>query len=287
VHEKEGNGPAEIKSPQRVDEPVMEVVTTISVKTKSQANKINFNPELVKGTNRGTEIKINSSLLINALRAVVSYYPGFSLLEEPSTFQSPYKLLVHHRKDLEAYKENHPLKHTAEYREECNQHIDILLKFLRQNFDGELELEEERHRQDPPVCTYEYLWMIFKPGVDIYTRCDSDPTNSPRSVYVLSSTEGGHADKKINPYTLNFWTLQCDGENLRRTPFSAEIAPFDGEKAIRDLQSCPLAFVKEDERKTLEERLIARGKRYYDYTAISHKHFHGYTMSNPRRLVSL
>lgn len=287
IHEKEGNSPAEVKIPRRADEPVMEVITTIKVKRKSKPNNNDFNPELAKGSDQGTEVKINSPLLINALRAVVSYYPGSSLLEEPLTFESPYRLLVHYRKDLEAYKDNHSSNHTVEYREECNQHTDILLEFLHQYFEGGLELEEARHQQDPPMCTYEYLWMIFKPGVDVYATASIDSFNSPRSVFVVGSIDGGEVEHEIEPYTVHTWNLQSDGENLRRRPLQSEILPFDGEKEIRSLAAYPISFMIEDERKALEERLISRGKRYYDYTSISHKHFRGYTLSTPRRLVSI
>lgn len=55
VGEKEGNSPAEVKIPDR-DEAVIDVVTTFSVKIKSQPNKSDFNPELAKATNQGTEV---------------------------------------------------------------------------------------------------------------------------------------------------------------------------------------------------------------------------------------
>ncbi|KAH0563422.1 hypothetical protein GP486_002012 [Trichoglossum hirsutum] len=283
VYDREGSSMAEIKHPQRIDEPVMEVITTVAVKRGSKSNNDDFNPELTKGTDQGTEVKINSPLLVNALRAVVSYYPGSNLLEEPLTFSEPYRMLVHYRNDLKAYKDNHSPNHTQEYREECNQHIDILLGFLHQNFDGGLELEEARYQQDPPMCTYEYLWMLFKPGVDIYTITEDYPRNCPKSVVVVSSILGGQVQHEYEPYRVYTWNLQSDGENLRRSPAHVEIIPFDGEKEIRSLNAYPTSFMEEEERKEIEQRLISRGKRYYDYTSISHKHFRGYTLSDPRR----
>lgn len=286
MYEKEGDSPAEVKTPQRPDEPVMEVITTISVTRNSRFNRDTFNPELARGTDLGTEVKINSPLLINALRAVVSYYPGSSLLEEPLTIEEPYQLLVHHRKDLEEYKNNHPANHTLEYREECNKHIDILLEFLHRKFEGGLELEEARHKQDPPKCTFEYLWMLFKPGVDVYTRSNFAPLASPYSIFIVSSIDGGHSEHEVEQYSIKTWDLQSNGESLIRCHSHLNILPFDGEKEIRSLAAYPLSFIPEGERTALEQRLITRGKRYYDYTAISHKRFHGYTFSTPRRLVS-
>jgi hypothetical protein len=136
------------------------------------------------------------------------------------------------------------------------------------------------------MCTFEYLWTIFRPGVDVYARDVSLPFNSPWSVYVVSSIEGGIDDSEILPYTIRMWNIKSDGETLRRSPTSVEILPFDGEKEISSLSALPLHFLDDTKRKALEERLVARGKRYYDYTSISHKHFHGYTMSLPRRFVS-
>jgi len=286
VGEKEGDIPAEVKIPDR-NEAVMDVVTTFSVKRKYQSEKSEFDPALAKATNLGTEVRINSTLLANALRAVVTYYPGQSLLEEPLVFESPYQLLFHYRRDLENYKDNHPDKHDLEYRQECNQHIDILLDFLHHCLDGDVDKEEARNQQSPPMCTFEYLWTILRPGVDIYTRDCIVPLNSPRSVYVVSSIEGGPTNSsEILPYKIRIWNIQSDGETLRRCSSSVDILPFDGEKEIRSLEALPLDFLEEVERKALEDRLIARGKRYYDYTSISHKHFHGYTMHTPRRLVS-
>jgi hypothetical protein len=285
VGEKEGNSPAEVKVPKR-DEAVMEVVTTLGVKGRSQSDRVDFDPERTKTTDLGTKVKINSPILTNALRAVVTYYPGESLLEEPLVFFSPYRLLFYYRKDLELYKSSHPETHSPEYQEECNQHIDILLDFLHQCRDGEVDLEEARNQQQPPMCTYEYLWTIFRPGVNIYARELRLPFNSPRSVYVVSSVGGGSIGPNIFPYKISMWNIQSDGETLQRCPALVEILPFDGEKEVRSLEALPMDFLEEAERKAVEERLIARGKRYYDYTRISHQHFHGYTMWTPRDLVN-
>lgn len=192
---------------------------------------------------------------------------------------------MHHRKELEAYKDNHPSNHSAEYREECNQHIDIMLEFLRERFNGELELEEARHNQTPPKCTFEYLWMIFKPGVDVYAQANYAPLTSPCSVFVVSTAVGDHSEQAITPYTINMWDLQSNGDSLIRCYANTSFLSFDGEMEITSLAAFPLSFMQEGEKKALEDRLIARGKRCYEYTSISHKHFHGYTFSTPRRLV--
>lgn len=158
--------------------------------------------------------------------------------------ESPYQLLFHYRKDLESYKDKHPEKHTPEYREECNQHIDILLNFLHQCLDGDVDLEEARNQQNPPMCTFEYLWTIFRPGVDVYAIDSVSPFNSPPSDYVVSSIVGSFDASEIQPYVVKIWNIRSDGETLRRCPTDVKIPPFDGEKKIRSLPALPLDFLE-------------------------------------------
>lgn len=99
----------------------------------------------IRGREHWKTLHIHSPLLINALRAVVSYYPGNNMLGEPLVFPEPFHLLAWWWKELEAYKDNHPSSHTDHYRDECNQHIDVLLEFLEEHFEAELK----RHQQDP------------------------------------------------------------------------------------------------------------------------------------------
>ncbi|ERF71540.1 hypothetical protein EPUS_00529 [Endocarpon pusillum Z07020] len=119
-----------------------------------------------------TELKIRSSELLNALHSVVKYYPGQTLMGDVATFQEPFRLLVHYREELEAYKQQHPPEHNDEYRQTCNEHIDILLGFLKRHFGKSLEEEERRQHQDPPVCTFEWAWLLLKPGDTIYAETD-------------------------------------------------------------------------------------------------------------------
>lgn len=73
---------------------------------------------------------IMSRKLTDALRDVVSYFPGSTLLGEKSDVPGPYRMLIHHQDELRAYKNNHPDCHDLSYREECNRHIDMLLEFF-------------------------------------------------------------------------------------------------------------------------------------------------------------
>jgi hypothetical protein len=124
---------------------VMELITNVTVEKVEPHFKGMRTEELIRGRNHFIRLQINSPLLSNAIRAVVSYLPGGSLPWGRISFEEPFCLLVWYRKELQEYKLNHPATHSEEYREECNKHIDVLLDFLQERFMSEFE----RHKKNP------------------------------------------------------------------------------------------------------------------------------------------
>jgi hypothetical protein len=137
------------------------------------------------------------------------------------------------------------------------------------------------------MCTFEYAWMLVKPGTDLYTIPAPNADNTPRSVFVCEGVSGGPVKTRLEAYQVKFWDLQSDGHSIQRSPSTNTIQPFDGEKEIRSLSIYPTAFINNEEWVSLQKRLIARGKKYFEYTSISHKFFHGHTLEYPRRAVSM
>ena len=212
---------------------------------------------------------ILSRKLINALRDVISYYPGTTLLGEKVEIHEPYRVLVHHQDELRAYKDKHPKYHDKSYREECNQHIDTLLEFLDQHSGKEVGDEKERWERKPPICTFENLWLLYKPGEACYHENGAGQWNP----YITKAVYGGINRKGILSYTVEAWNINFDGFELGRCVQDVWIAPFDGEKEIRSLKYYPERFRIEDEQSNRRhhvnnsrERLFARGKKYWDLT---------------------
>jgi hypothetical protein len=176
------------------------------------------------------------------------------------TIDEPYQILVHHRKDLEEYKTTHPASHPEEYIKEANEHIDILLKFLDKTLGPQLKLEEERHKRDPPVCTYEHIWFLFKPGEDVYWHLPN--TATPRRPMVVCKV-----DARDGRYDITSWNLRFDGLRITPRSWSTSVMPFDGEKPIDSLPIYPIKYHKEDpdmyDGMTLKEHLTKLGKLYW------------------------
>lgn len=228
-----------------------------------------------------SRVRILSSKLINALRSVVKYYPGQSLIGDTLEFPAPYQFLVHHRHDLERYKAQHPPQHDQLYQEECNEHIDHLLEFLQNTMGKELKEEEERHKRG--VATFEYLWLLLKPGQDVFVN---DSLKGRLQSAVLENVEGGYQDGEATDYRGVVWSVVYigEGDRLYRLYHNFFIQPFDGEREIQTQWVYPVEFhvdtpeaLKTQNGLKLAEQMVIWGEKYWGLTKRCLKDYHGKT----------
>jgi hypothetical protein len=165
--------------------------------------------------------------------------------------------LVHYMKELEDYKTNHPQGHDGDFIFITNSHIDVLLGFLDQRLGRELRLERDRHLQQPPVATYEFLWLLFRPGDEILLRAPNKEgeDNAESHPYRLAMME--HTSK-----VANFLIWRIDTMSTQLAPYEElqYVPSFEGEKEISFLKICPPAFLPNYS--LAREKFIARGKKF-------------------------
>ncbi|KAH8196276.1 hypothetical protein TruAng_009557 [Truncatella angustata] len=171
-----------------------------------------------------TVMVINSAPLINALQAVVDYYPGLSFSGDSVKISAPYHVLVHHRHALASFKVRQPETHDQEYSFTTARHIDVLLRFLERTLGKDLRDEEQRNNHVAgPKTIFKNLWMLFKPGDVVYARLDGRPSD----------------------YKLDVWNLSILSKSIRRLMYTFSIAPFAGEDSINNMKLVPARFLKE------------------------------------------
>ncbi|KAF7558082.1 hypothetical protein G7046_g5869 [Stylonectria norvegica] len=207
---------------------------------------------------------IHSEHLINALKAVVSYYPYINLEGKAVTIHSPYRVLYHHRRELAHYRDNQPDAHDDEYTATTANHISVLLSFLEKNLGKQITQEEERHQLPTPMATFEYFWLLLKPGEVIYAKRYDIWTP-----YVISSIRiDQHAYSAYDQYKINCWLLESNGTKVNRYMYSFSVSPWLGEQAIGTLPVVPAKFWPEDLAAqgglTMRENNIAQGKLYWE-----------------------
>ena len=228
---------------------------------------------------RDAEVKVtvHSKYVLNALRAVVHYYPGYSLGDRSLVdMDSNCWLLYHYREELIAYKNNHPEIHNKEYVEECNKHIDEVIDFLDKEHPNRRERLETQLKQPEPVITYSHLGMLFKPGTTIYGRPDFESNGEVlQPLMVAGFIEDYELDEDVRSlrfkapetcFRVLAWHMNCDGLGVGRSQWTVDIKPFRDEKKTRFLQCFPTFIMNETkECKVFRQRLIKRGQKFFKY----------------------
>ncbi|PVH80535.1 hypothetical protein DL98DRAFT_532071 [Cadophora sp. DSE1049] len=232
---------------------------------RCQAMDFDISPE----TNTTWSLRIVSGHLMNALRAVVDYYPGLQLLSQDIQFNEPYKELIHHMEQLDEYKDNQPADHPPEYQATCREHIDELLNYLNHTFSEKLKEEYMRHKRDIPVRTFPYLWLLFKPGEEVYWNWGNSTALS--SLFIVESVSGGVLAGTRASYGPEGRELspRLQFRNCWKDRNIEVLQPFDGEKPIHELKMYPTRFYKEDSKKkgfvSLQEQLLRNGKAFFKF----------------------
>lgn len=214
-------------------------------------------------------VQINSPQLLAALKDVVAYYPSESLdFVNQASYDSPYELLYHHRAELQAYtaKKNVDAETTKE-------HITLLLHFLASEA-GDKGREAEKAMASG-LCTFENVWMAFKPGDLIYTS-----SYGQDRLYILNQT-GYHQDNCRGKYfqlSCNF--SSCDGENVGTAQTHLMIweqEDFVGKtaSAITSLAATPFKFLGNDNQEDIKVRLTTRGEKYLNFRSIGSWEYDG------------
>jgi hypothetical protein len=244
---------------------VLEVLTTQNVLTTLDRIERRYPPSTV--------LKIHSLHLINALRQVIRYYPGLNFSGVPVTIPEPFMPLVHYVKELEDYKTNHPQGHDEDFVFITNSHIDVLLGFLDQRVGQELRLERERHLQLPPVATYQFLWLLFRPGDEIFVRALNKEEGDSVECYIYRL-----AAIQYTPLSYEFliWRIDIWSSHLCRYEEVLPLWPFEGEKEISSLRIFPRAFLPNYSQ--ARGKSIARGMKFVSLFEPSYMEHTGTTL---------
>ncbi|KAL8795190.1 MAG: hypothetical protein Q9195_002345 [Heterodermia aff. obscurata] len=257
----------------------------------------------------GTYIKIRSRFLLDCLKQIVLYYPTVSFIDE-LVLEEPFCMLLHYRKELKE-RRNSAEKAASETdsadRDESLtrfEHLTFLIDYLEQRYADALSQELRRHQASPAMCTYEWVWLLFKPGSIVYSwtngvlwafvveehdrdaRKKKDDQIRPRNLSRMYELESTQRRERL---IVTVWFLAFNGKHLGRRREEFNIPMFDGEKSIISLPIFPHEFMKHDERvhKSLstQEYLLQRGQLFFEMTHRSYKHYDGITADSPRRSI--
>lgn len=250
-----------------------------------------------------TKLVVYSQRFLKVLRKFVQYYPGINLEAQSVTIEEPYCVVAHHLQELNEFQETHRPQIEAatsatteneniDAKDETDdeatyRHINTVMSFVKRPIWVEsIEKENARYAQNPPMCTYRMLWLLFEPGDTVYTESDGKPAASViQSVRVDPAVLALQPDK-LSPYKITIWYLDFDGRHVRRWSRVITIAPFDGEKEIGNLSAVPCRFFDQIDSGHRRKTLESEGERWYRLLGPKQVRYAGETMDALRRKVS-
>lgn len=232
----------------------------------------NISVPLVHGPGR-SYIRIYSKTIANALRSVVKYYPHQELDNLPIKVKWPYAVLVHHWDELERFRaayDNSFLKDEAKcVMRDTYDHLGLLIAFLEETMGREVRAEYERWNQPIPVASFEMLWLLLKPGIDVYQYTDVGQFRQSSCVSCLSPiiTNGSWY-----AYDVEHWFLENNSTSVQPRLRVNELTRFNGEMPIHELNLFPCKYLPDHykqlpfliERGRFGAQLIDKRYMYYD-----------------------
>lgn len=236
-----------------------------TLEPKSSDEKENFDERSMEEK----ELIIHSEHIIKALRSLVDYYPGQSLLGDTISIKEPFSILIHFREEIQEYKESCDDA-------EAYHHISVLQKYLEDNLGDKILEEDQRYTRTTPVATFEMLWMLFKPGMDVYTQIDEQ-----RGGFVVQSCNPFVDNLKygqIAPLKVKMFYLDFDGRMVGRRSHEVIITPFDGEREITSLKVFPAKFIDSNPDISPRKKLEDRGEKFYSMLMGKQMDYKGFSM---------
>ncbi|KAI0809847.1 hypothetical protein GGR55DRAFT_679077 [Xylaria sp. FL0064] len=290
------------------DFPILEEVQVIMVprsrvwggeRTRAPKGK----PKLGLGDTIGKKsLRIHSPFLLNALKSIIKYSSKAPSGEETDNpidgeFPHPYEDLFHHKQELSDYRKQTVgprANHTPEYNAECDRHIEFLLEYLEQEPNVRIRALETMWAKKIPTTTFAGLWLLMKPGSDVYIQEDGQ-----LNAYVVDWVSGGvdylspsQWSANIQGYNIGVWYLRYDGKVIGRGSKIINVPVFDNERDILSLSIFPTRFQDNKDGGARRRQLIDRGRKvfrlskgstYMEYTGLGLKP--GWKQFNQARVV--
>lgn len=119
------------------------------------------------------------------------------------------------------------------------------------------------------VISFEYLWSLFEPGTEIYSRVDEQDR-----LYLLLASRYVDIAPGIKIFSLTCRYVETDGVNFGFTTANLTISSFANVKPISDLNVLPSHLKPGID--GIRQRLHARGKKFEQLNGFHHMSYDGY-----------
>lgn len=238
-------------------------------------------------------IRILSSAVNEALRCVVDYYPGVGLSSRIVKVYEPYAIFVFYERQLTEYRERLENNTTEGLNSSCANRnaardLKVVQDFVRDKVQSSVQAERERHSRGQ--VTFDMLWLLFKPGCQVYYDYGKIGEHDP---YILEDVVFTLINGATESCTACVWNMDADSHWVGPYATESTIDRFAGEKSILELKLYPCEYLRFDPEVSVEDlsairqHFIDRGKKWYGLRRSKKCYwFEGTTTTIPRRSVS-
>ncbi|KAI1129276.1 P-loop containing nucleoside triphosphate hydrolase protein [Nemania abortiva] len=212
-------------------------------------------PELVLHS-----VTVHSELLRKVLHRAFDGYDGIDTKLKDLTFYAP----LH-----EFYYRWHIFKrcYAEEKDEDSKQHFRRLYSVIGKEILPHIDKMQDFTANG--VISFEYLWAIFPPGLDVYSREDDQDR-----LYRVESSEYVGAGMGNQYFVISCEYVDCNGKEFGYVSTSLAIDSFSGVKKISDLSAFPAHLHPETE--ALLEKLNSRGEHFERLNGFNHLSYSGF-----------
>lgn len=183
----------------------------------------------------------------------------------------PYAVIGHHLRELESLRQG---PQDSALDPKTTEHLGLLLDYLHTNvYKDKIDAERILHLKD--LCTFQMLWLLFKPGTTVYLEFRGN-----LEAYVVQSVVSDPAilsdvKQRLEPYKIKLWSLRYDGRFVGRTSTEVVLPPFGGERAITSLKVFPCEYRDKTDGGKTKRQLEENGRKWYNLLLGKQMRYHG------------
>jgi len=293
---------------------VVEIETIVQTNIKQDGNRYQFEKDklLAEGILKNpayrmailkSQFVIHSKLIMRTLMYLVDYYPAVNFALEPITITEPYPLIIHHWDVIQAYLKTFPGhkdyqegsdsmapfpagRRLKACDEETHQHFGLLIESIEPSLLEQVRDEKALWSQSVPMATFPMLWLLYKPGTDVYIDADGDIMAGVVKAVKHQIRHVPGSSAVIGWYRIDYWYLDFDGRRLGRAESSNYIVPYEGEQAITTLSIYPCSFIDDKDDGATRKRLENRGEQFFKLLSGAQMEYKGESLGELKRWES-
>jgi hypothetical protein len=213
-------------------------------------------------------ITVQSPLIKKVLDSTFEGFEGLNTQLKQLTFKAPFHPFYYRWHRFEKLRQD-------EQDQDTKNHLDLLYTILSKEILPQIEAMEDLTKNK--VMSFDSLWTIFAPGMEVYTKIDGQD----RIVLLRDSRYGANMSGEF--FSLECRYIDCDESRFGYVETPLEINSFDGVKKLVDLDALPSHL--HPDVKNLVERLHTRGYKLEQLNGFHHMSYSGFYTARSSRQV--